>query len=58
MDQISGPSVTITNSTKAKASFNVSAVTSNQTLAFRLTVTDAKGLSNAVDAGREQSAES
>jgi chitinase len=27
----------------------VSAVTSNQTLAFRLTVTDAKGLSNAVD---------
>jgi chitinase len=47
--QISGPSVTISNSTKAKASFNVSAVTSNQTLAFRLTVTDAKGLSNAVD---------
>lgn len=47
--QISGPTVTITNSTKAKASFNVAAVTANQSLAFRLTVTDAKGLSNSVD---------
>ena len=47
--QISGPSVTITNSTKAKATFNVAAVTSNQTLAFRLTVTDAKGLSSTAD---------
>lgn len=47
--QISGPSVTISNSTKAKASFNVAAVTSDQTLVFRLTVTDAKGLKNAID---------
>lgn len=47
--QISGPSVTLTNSTKAKATFNVAAATSDQTLAFRLTVTDAKGLSNAID---------
>ncbi|WP_297118801.1 glycosyl hydrolase family 18 protein [uncultured Enterobacter sp.] len=47
--QISGPTVTLANSTKAKATFNVAAVTSNQTLAFRLTVTDAKGLSNSVD---------
>ncbi|WP_368528937.1 glycosyl hydrolase family 18 protein [Enterobacter cloacae] len=47
--QISGPSVTLTNSTKAKASFSVGAVTSNQTLAFRLTVTDVKGLSSTAD---------
>ncbi len=47
--QISGSTVTLANSTKAKATFSVPAVTSNQTLAFRLTVTDAKGLSNAVD---------
>ena len=47
--QVSGPSVTIANSTKAKASFSVPAVTSDQNLVFRLTVTDAKGLSNAVD---------
>ena len=47
--QISGPSVTISNSTKAKASFNVAAVTSDQTLVFRLTVTDAKGLKNTID---------
>jgi len=47
--QISGPSVTLTNSTKAKATFSVGAVTSNQTLAFRLTVTDAKGLSSTAD---------
>lgn len=47
--QISGSSVTLTNSTKAKASFNAGAVTSNQTLAFRLTVTDAKGLSSTAD---------
>ena len=47
--QISGPSVTISNSTKAKASFNVAAVTSDQTLVFRLTVTDAKDLKNTID---------
>ncbi|HEC5278615.1 TPA: glycoside hydrolase [Enterobacter cloacae] len=47
--QISGPSVTLTNSTKAKATFSVGAVTSNQTLAFRLTVTDPKGLSSTAD---------
>ncbi|WP_275157361.1 glycosyl hydrolase family 18 protein [Citrobacter koseri] len=47
--QISGPSVTLNKSTSAKASFNVAAVSSNQNLAFRLTVTDAKGLSNAID---------
>ncbi len=47
--QVSGPSVTIANSTKAKASFSVPAVTSDQNLVFRLAVTDAKGLSNAVD---------
>lgn len=47
--QISGPTVTIANSTKAKATFNLAAVTSNQTLAFRLMVKDAKGLSSTVD---------
>ncbi|MBW9427771.1 glycosyl hydrolase family 18 protein [Enterobacter kobei] len=47
--QVSGPSVTLTNSTKAKATFNVAAATSDQTMVFRLTVTDAKGLSNAID---------
>jgi len=47
--QVSGTSVTLSNSTSAKASFNVPAVASNQTLVFRLTVTDAKGLSNSVD---------
>ncbi len=49
MDQVSGPSVTLSNSTKAKATFNVAAATSDQTMVFRLTVTDAKGLSNAID---------
>ncbi|WP_251269123.1 PKD domain-containing protein, partial [Enterobacter hormaechei] len=34
--QVSGPSVTIANSTKAKASFSVPAVTSDQNLVFRL----------------------
>ncbi|WP_425267959.1 PKD domain-containing protein [Enterobacter hormaechei] len=38
--QVSGPSVTITNSIKAKATFNVAAATSDQTMVFRLTVTD------------------
>lgn len=47
--QISGSAVTIANSTSAKASFQVGAVTSNQTLAFRLTVTDSKGLSSTAD---------
>ncbi|MFA1283601.1 glycosyl hydrolase family 18 protein [Citrobacter telavivensis] len=47
--QVSGPAVTISNSAKAKASFNVAAATSDQTMVFRLTVTDAKGLKNAVD---------
>ncbi|HFK5771215.1 glycosyl hydrolase family 18 protein [Enterobacter ludwigii] len=47
--QISGPAVTLTNSTKAKASFGAAAVTQNQTLSFRLTVKDAKGLTNAID---------
>lgn len=47
--QVSGPTVTLNNSTSAKATFNAAAVTSDQTLAFRLTVTDAKGLSNAID---------
>ena len=47
--QVSGSAVTIANSTNAKASFSVPAVTSNQNLVFRLTVTDAKGLSNSVD---------
>lgn len=47
--QISGPSVTLNKSTSAKANFNVAAVSSNQNLAFRLTVTDAKGLSNTID---------
>jgi chitinase len=47
--QVSGNTVTLANSTKAKASFNLPAVTSDQTLVFRLTVTDAKGLSNAID---------
>ncbi len=47
--QVSGPSVTINNSTKAKATFNVAAATTDQTMTFRLTVTDAKGLSNAID---------
>lgn len=47
--QISGATVAIANSTSAKASINLPAVTLDQTLAFRLTVTDAKGLSNAVD---------
>lgn len=47
--QVSGASVTLANSTKAKASFSVPAVTSDQNLVFRLTVTDAKGLSNAID---------
>ncbi|MFZ3618250.1 glycosyl hydrolase family 18 protein [Leclercia barmai] len=42
--QIAGTTVSIANSTSAKASFSVPAVTSDQTLAFRLTVTDAKGL--------------
>ena len=41
--------MTLANSTKAKASFSVPAVTSDQNLVFRLTVTDAKGLSNAID---------
>jgi chitinase len=47
--QVSGATVTLANSTKAKASFSVPAVTSDQNLVFRLTVTDAKGLSNAID---------
>ncbi len=42
--QIAGTTVNIANSTSAKATFSVPAVTSDQTLAFRLTVTDAKGL--------------
>ncbi|MFK3659972.1 glycosyl hydrolase family 18 protein [Scandinavium sp. NPDC088450] len=47
--QVSGTSVNITNSTNARATFNVAAVTSNQTLVFRLTVTDAKGLTSTAD---------
>lgn len=47
--QISGSTVALSNANSKKASFSVAAVTSNQTLAFRLTVTDAKGLSNSVD---------
>lgn len=47
--QISGSSVTLTNSASKKATFSVPAVTSNKTMAFRLTVTDTKGLSNSVD---------
>lgn len=47
--QISGPSVTIANSTSKKATFNVAAVSSDQTMAFRLTVKDAKGLSSTAD---------
>ena len=47
--QISGTTVTLANSTSKKATFSVPAVTSNQTLAFRLTVTDAKGLSSTAD---------
>ena len=34
--QISGPAVTLTNSTKAKASFGAAAVTQNQTLSFKI----------------------
>jgi len=44
--QISGTSVTLAKSTSAKASFSVPATSSDQTLAFRLTVTDSKGLSS------------
>ncbi|MEB6379130.1 glycosyl hydrolase family 18 protein [Leclercia adecarboxylata] len=47
--QISGTPVTIANSTREKASFQVGAVASNQTFAFRLTVTDSKGLSSTAD---------
>jgi len=47
--QIAGPSVTLTNSNSAKASFSVAAVANDQTLAFRLTVTDSKGLSSTAD---------
>jgi len=47
--QLSGTPVTLSNSTSAKASFAVAAVTSDQTLSFRLTVTDSKGLSSTAD---------
>lgn len=47
--QISGPAVTLANSASKKASFAVAAVASDQAYAFRLTVTDAKGLSSAID---------
>jgi len=47
--QTAGATVAIANSTSAKASFSAPAVTANQTLAFRLTVTDAKGLSSTAD---------
>ncbi|WP_312188789.1 glycosyl hydrolase family 18 protein [Leclercia sp.] len=47
--QIAGPSVTLTNSTRAQASFSVAAVANDQTQAFRLTVTDSKGLSSTAD---------
>lgn len=47
--QISGSTVTLTNSTSKKATFNVPAVTSNQSMAFRLTVIDPKGLTSTVD---------
>ncbi|ADO49173.1 glycosyl hydrolase family 18 protein [[Enterobacter] lignolyticus] len=47
--QISGPAVTLTNSAKAKATFSVAAAASDQSSAFRLTVTDTKGLSHSVD---------
>jgi chitinase len=47
--QVSGPTMTISNSTKAKATFKAVAVTADQTMVFRLTVKDAKGLSQSVD---------
>ncbi|MCU6670869.1 glycosyl hydrolase family 18 protein [Enterobacteriaceae bacterium H4N4] len=47
--QTSGATVTLANSTRAKATFPVAAVASNQTLGFRLTVTDSKGLSSTAD---------
>jgi chitinase len=46
MDPGFWPIGNLSNSTKAKATFNVAAATSDQTMVFRLTVTDAKGLSN------------
>ncbi|MHA1000133.1 glycosyl hydrolase family 18 protein [Leclercia pneumoniae] len=47
--QVSGTAVTLANSTQAIANFNLPAVASDQTFVFRLTVTDAKGLSNTID---------
>jgi chitinase len=47
--QISGPSVTSPTAPKRKRPSTWRLSTSDQTLAFRLTVTDAKGLSNAID---------
>lgn len=47
--QTAGATVALANSTSAKATFNAPAVSANQTLAFRLTVTDAKGLSSTAD---------
>lgn len=47
--QISGSTVTLTNSTSKKATFNVPAVTSNQSMAFRLTVKDPQGLTSTAD---------
>lgn len=47
--QVSGPSVTISNSAKAKATFKAPAASADQTYVFRLTVKDAKGLSSTAD---------
>ena len=47
--QISGPSVTLTNSTKAKATFSVGAVTSNQTHGIPSDRDRSKGLSSTAD---------